>query len=296
MPMLRDTVQTAQHCHPARIGPYELLRPAHCGAVTTVYSARAAGSPAARPPAYALKLLRSEFQDDPAAVARLRREALVGRTLAHPHVVAVLAASVAAPPYYVVFPWLTGTTLQAKLDAGPLPLYEVLWIGRQIAEALAALHAAGWIHGDVKPQNVIVSADGHATLLDLGFACRQGQPLEDDRCVLGTIEYLAPELLTADQAADARSDLFSLGVTLYQMATGRLPVSGRDAGEIARARLQATPAELRTLAPHVPSEAARLIHRLMARHPLRRPDSAAVVSELLALEIAAFGEAADLAD
>ncbi len=293
--MSRITLHPPQHANAARLGPYELLRPTHCGRFTTVYEARPIGSRADRRATYALKLLRKEYEDDPAALNRLRREAHVGRTLAHPHVVAVLAASTAAAPFYVVFPWLAGKTVQARLAAGPLPLSELLWIGRQAAEGLAALHAAGWMHCDVKPQNIMVSAEGHATLLDLGFACRENQPAAGERCVLGTIEYLAPELLAAGQNPDQRSDLFSLGATLYQMATGRPPVSGRDESEIARALLQTSPVEVRVLAPHVPPELARLIHRLLARHPLRRPESAAaVVSELLALEISTFSEAAEL--
>lgn len=278
------------------LGPYELLRLIHCGRVASVYQARPLGAPAYRQPPYALKLLRPQFQDDPAAIYRLRREAHVGRMLAHPHVVAVLAASTAEPPYYLVFPWLAGTTVQARLAAGPLPLGELVWIGRQTAEGLAALHAAGWMHCDVKPQNIMVSPHGHATLLDLGFASRENEPAMGERCVLGTIEYLAPELLTADQGPDPRCDLFSLGVSLYQMATGRLPFSGRDEGEIARALLQASPTDVRVLAPHIPCELGGLIHRLLARHPLRRPESAAaVVSELLSLEISTLAEAAEFA-
>ena len=261
-----------------------------------VFQARARGRSNRHAP-YALKLRRPEYQEDPAAVHRLRREAHVGRALAHPHLVAVLAASTAAPPYYVVFPWLEGKTLQSHLAAGPLPLCEMLWIGRQVAEGLTALHAAGWMHCDVKPQNIMVSQQGHATLLDLGFACREGDKAVGERWVMGTIEYLAPELLSAYRGPDPRSDLYSLGVTLYQMATGRLPVSGRDEGEIARALLHATPADVRVLAPHVPPEAARLIHRLLARHPLRRPERAsAVVAELLALEISTLREATELAE
>lgn len=292
--MSRISLHPQQQSIPSRLGPYELLRPIHHGRFTTVYQARPVGSSADRRATYALKLLRKEYEEDPAALNRLRREAHVGRTLAHPHVVAVLAASTAAAPCYLVFPWLAGKTVQALLAAGPLSLSELLWIGRQTAEGLAALHAAGWMHCDVKPQNIMVSAEGHATLLDLGFACREHEPVAGERCVLGTIEYLAPELLAAGQSPDPRSDLFSLGATLYQMATGRLPVSGRDESEIARALLQASPVEVRALAPYVPPELARLIHRLLARHPLRRPESAAeVVSELAALEISTLSEAAE---
>lgn len=294
MPMSRISLHPQQQSVLARLGSYELLRPIHCGPFTTVYQARPVGLSANRRATYALKLLHKEYEEDPAMLNRLRREAHVGRTVAHPHVVAVLAASTDTAPHYLVFPWLAGKTVQARLGAGPLPVSELLWIGRQTAEGLAALHAAGWMHCDVKPQNIMVSAEGHVTLLDLGFACCENELPTGERCVLGTMEYLAPELLAAGQSPDPRSDLFSLGVTLYQMATGRLPVSGRDESEIAQALLQASPVEVRVLAPQVPPELARLIHRLLARHPLRRPESAdAVVSELLALEISTFSEVAE---
>jgi serine/threonine protein kinase len=226
-------------------------------------------------------------------VALLRREAVVGKAVSHPHVISILAAGVTAPPYYVVMPWLAGTTLaRLGLRRRRLALAAVFWIARQVAEALEGLDRAGWMHGDVKPSNIFVAPEGHVTLLDLGFARRTNRPDSGvQRWMAGTYQYIAPEGLTAGMRVDIRSDIYSLGMVMYEMLAGRVPFKGRDAEELARQHRGARVPDLRRLVPEVPAEAAALVGEMVAKEPLRRPQTPReLVQRLAALEIAFFAE------
>jgi serine/threonine-protein kinase len=223
----------------------------------------------------------------------MEREAEAGREISHPHLAPVLAAKVDRPPLYVVMPWLEGATLAQHLAAGrSFDLPQALWIVRQTAEALDAMYRAGWLHGDVKPENIMLAPNGHATLFDLNFARRADESgSAADRCVMGTFDYLAPEWLTSTLRADIRSDLYSLGAVLYRILTGRLPFSAESLEELAGRHLRDVPPDVRSLAPQVPPDLARLVHRLLAKDPLRRPESAGqVAEELVRLEIECFAE------
>jgi serine/threonine-protein kinase len=260
-----------------------------------VYRARPAEADDHRPPPYAVKVLRPKWQEDPRAISVLRREARLGRTVRHPHLIAILAAGVREPPYYVVMPWLAGRTLaEYRASQGPLDLPVVLWLARQVAEALGALDAAGWMHADVKPTNVLVSPEGHATLLDLGFARRVDQTGSVvDRCVVGTCNYIAPEMITSALAADVRSDVYSLGVVLFELLSGRLPFEGSDLAELATQHKQARPPDLRRLVPHLQKDVIQLVQQMLAKEPLRRPQTPAeLIERLVALEIDTFGQRA----
>jgi eukaryotic-like serine/threonine-protein kinase len=260
------------------------------GSFATVFAAWAGGRSPSRAP-YAVKLLDSRWERDASVVGFLRREAKAGRRARSRRLISVLATHVADPPYYLVMPRLSGVTLARRIDVGPIDLPVALWIARQAAEALAALAAAGWMHGDVSPANIVVDHRGHATLIDLGFA----RPLDEigsaaERPLMGTVEYVSPETITSAFAADARSDFYSLGAVLYRMLTGRAPYPARDLAELATQHRQREALDVRTLAPHVPREVARLVHELLAKEPLRRPQSAGELIERLAgLEIACFG-------
>jgi serine/threonine protein kinase len=279
---------------PCRVGGWELVDRAGEGSLTEVYRARPVG-PADRPAAYAVKMLRPEWRQAPQAVAIMRREARVGREVAHPHLVAVLSASVDRPPHYVVMPWLAGRTL-ARLQAerGPLDLPKVLWIARQVGEALDALHQAGWMHADVKPGNIFVSPEGHVTLLDLGFARRRDEiGSVVDRCVVGTCNYIAPEMITSALRPDIRSDVYSLGVVLFELLAGRLPFTGSNLAELATQHKQARPPDLCRLAPQLPRPVVRLVNEMLAKEPLRRPQTPAeLIDRLVELEIETFGQRA----
>ena len=173
-----------------------------------------------------------------------RRAAWIGRTVSHPNLLPVLSAGVGQPPFYLASPKLEGRTLDRILqDEDNLPLPTKLWIVRQIAEALAALHeSTNMIHADVKPGNIFVSPEGHATLIDLGFAHTPNESrhwslrpeISPSRPVMGTLHYIAPEAITSSMAAEPRSDIYSLGVMFYQMLTRQLPFPTDDASELVR--------------------------------------------------------------
>jgi serine/threonine protein kinase len=278
---------------PCRVGQWELVSLAAEGDLARVYRARPAGVSAEAGAAYALKMLRPQWQDDPRSVRLLQREARVGRSISHPHLVSILQASLGRTPRFVVMPWLEGTTLRARLDAGwraDLPV--ALWITRQVAEALEALHAAGWMHGDVKPGNVFLSPEGHATLLDLGFARRKDETGSVvDRWLLGTCSYIAPELITSALRADIRSDLYSLGVVLFEVLAGRLPFLGESLAALAEQHRQSRPPDLRRLAPYLPKSVVQLVQQMLAKDPLRRPQTPReLIDRLVPLEIATFSE------
>lgn len=290
VPPVPVTSVARHHC---RVGQWELVEFAALGSLARIYRARPAGAPADRPATYAVKMLRPEWRDDPHAIRLLQREALVGQSVANPHLVPVLAAAVVEPPRLLAMPWLEGASLYARLAAGEeFDVPTALWIARQTAEALDALHAAGWMHGDVASGNIQVSPAGHVTLLDLSFARHPDEGGSAiDRPIMGTATYLAPEYFTSALRADIRSDIYSLGAVLFEVLSGRLPFSGRSLAELATQHRQAAPPDLARLAPHVPREAAQLVRRMLAKEPLRRPQSPReLIDRLAALEIATFSQ------
>lgn len=282
---------------PTCVGPWQLVDLLGQGRLASVYLARPIDSAADQPPGYAIKLLRPEWQDDQRGLALLARELQVARKVSHPHLAPILAAELNVPPYYLAMPLLEGSTLAQRLDEGPIDLPVALWIARQAAEALDALHAAGWTHGDLKPSNILVAASGHATLIDLGFARNALERCSlVDRPVLGTIQYMAPEQLSSSWMADIRSDIYSLGVTLFEMFVGRAPFDAEEVSELAAQHRQDLPGDLRSLVPHLPTRAARLVQHMLAKQPLRRPAPQEVVRRLTVLEIDTFAERGSLAE
>lgn len=275
-----------------RLGPWQLVKLLGEGNLTRVYQSRPADAPSSQAAAYVVKLLRKEWWRDPQAIDVQRREAWVGSTVSHPNLVPVLSASVKEPPFYVVMPKLEGASLaQILTEQGRLDIPVALWIARQTADALVALFdAAGMIHSDVKPANILVAPSGHATLLDYGFA---QTPCEgrhwSTRPIAGTLAYIAPEMVTSALAADPRADVYSLGVTLYEMLAGRRPFESDDPGELAMQQREAKPADVREHRPEVPEAVAALVNSMLAKDPLRRPDTARELSrQLVRLEVESF--------
>jgi serine/threonine protein kinase len=275
-----------------RLGPWQLVKLLSEGNLTRVYLSRPADAPASQGAAYVVKLLRKEWWRDPQAIDVQRREAWVGGQVSHPNLMPVLSASVKEPPFYVVMPKLEGNSLaQILTEQGRLDVPVALWIARQTADALAALfERTGMIHSDVKPANILVSPTGHATLLDFGFAQSPSQGWHwSARPIAGTLAYIAPEMVTSSLAADPRADIYSLGVTLYEMLAGRRPFESDDPGELAALQRETKPADVRQHRPDLPESVAQLLHSMLAKNPLRRPDSARdLARQLVRLEIDSF--------
>jgi eukaryotic-like serine/threonine-protein kinase len=272
---------------PPRIPGYQLYEHLGGGPLTCVYAARdlAGDQPCA------VKVLRPESSGDATAVKLFQREARAGLAVQHPHLVRLLHAHVTRPPYFLVMELLPGESLRRRLRRDyRIDVAATVWIARQTAEALAALHRAGFVHGDVKPDNIRLVDDGTAVLLDLGFAHRPGEnvALLKEGYILGTANYLAPEQCAFRNESSTASDLFSLGVTLFEMLTGRLPYPPGSINQTFRRHGCDPPADIRQHAGPLPPVLATLVERLLARRPEDRPRAAAVVPQLIGLEIAAL--------
>jgi serine/threonine protein kinase len=271
-----------------KIPGYELLACLGGGPMTCVYSARELATDAV----CAVKLPRPTWEDQATAAKLLQREARAALAVRHPHLVALRYAHVTAPPYFLVMDLLPGETLRRRMRRDyRLDVPTAVWIARQTADAMSALHRAGFLHGDVKPDNIRLVDDGTVRLIDLGFAHRPGENAAFLRegYVLGTANYLAPELCDFNAQADYSSDVFSLGVTMYEMLTGTLPYPAGSLGQTIRRHSCDPPIDIRRRAGALPTELSGLIERLLARKPADRPLAAAVVQRLVAMEIDALG-------
>jgi eukaryotic-like serine/threonine-protein kinase len=270
---------------------YELLTRLGGGILTSVYAARELESDEP----CAVKLVREDCEDRDVAEELLRREARAALAVGHPHLVAVRAAHVTRPPHFLVMELLGGETLRRRLRRDyRLDVPTALWVTRQTAEALSELHRAGYVHGDVKPDNVRLTGAATAVLIDLGFAHRPGENADmlARGYVLGTVNYLAPELCAAEPRDGPEADVFSLGVTLFEMLTGQLPYPTGSVAQTFRRHEADPPADVRRHAPNLPPALASLLGRMLARRPSDRPRASAVVAQLVALEIAAIGRRA----
>lgn len=281
-----------RHTLVGRIGGWQLVRKLCDGHQTRIYLARPADADVSQPAAYVVKVLRNEWWRDPGAIARQRREAWVGARVSHPNVVPMLSSGVDGPPFHLVMPLLAGRSLYEIMEDGNrMPVPTALWIVRQIAEGLAAVNdKAGMIHADVKPANIIVAPAGHATLIDFGFAHSPGESSWcADESLVGTLCYMAPERLTSALAVDLRSDIYSLGVTLYQLFTGRLPFESDDPFELAALHRQVKPEPLVDLRPDIPESVATLVQQMLAKETVRRPGAYhELIEQLIRLEIDCF--------
>lgn len=275
------------------VGNWQVVQVLGEGPWSHVYRAKPIGSETVNHSDYAIKVAREDADSDSATAVRLlRREATVGRALAHANLTCVLSAHVNQSPYYVVMPFLQGVTLEAALDeVGIVLTPHALWIARQTAQAIRAMHKHGWLHSDVKPDNIFVSQNGRVTLLDLGLARRIGHAeCAGDGPLAGTMAYAAPEAFSSIEALGPPSDIYSLGVTLYRMVTGTLPFTASDASDLAAAHLRSEPPDPRRFNPLLPMRVVRLIRRVLAKQPSRRPCAAELVAWLADLEIDTLDE------
>jgi serine/threonine-protein kinase len=216
----------------------------------------------------AVKVIRERFAEDERFVKRFRREARAAASLSHPNVVAVHDVGVHEGSPFIVMEHVPGRTLAELVrDGGPMDPGRVAEIGEAVARALGAAHAAGIVHRDVKPGNVMVTADGRVKVLDFGIArALRWTPLTDTPAVQGTAEYMAPEYVKGD-GADPRSDIYSLGVVLYELLAGRPPFTGDSPLQVAYKHLEEAPAPPDAVRPGLPANLTAVVLRCLAKHP-----------------------------
>jgi serine/threonine protein kinase len=228
----------------------------------------------------ALKFLPEELTDDADAARRFRREAETVAALSHPHICTVYDIGEHEGRSFIAMQRLDGVNLKTYLSRKTLDTLEVVRIAQQVTEALEAAHASGIVHRDIKAGNIVVSDRGHATVLDFGLARRfqmeDGLGIEGSTIPgrpLGTANYMAPERIL-QLPLDPRCDLFSLGVVIYEMATGRLPFSGESPADTVTNILDNEPVPLTSLAPDRPAELWHVVRRLLAKRAADRYQSA----------------------
>jgi serine/threonine protein kinase len=270
------------------VGQWQLTAFAGAGQWTRVYRARPALAADDRAGDFAVKLLAPEYAADPLARSLLKREAQISRRVQHAQLATVLADHSAAETPHLVLPFLEGVSLESVVGIRRVSLGVALLIVRQVAEALEALHRAGWLHGDVKPGNVRVGTTGHATLLDLGLARQLGSEACSARYALATtLAYAAPESFSEGEWLSGAADIYSLGVVLYELLAGGPPFVG-DAVQLIDRHRRETAADIRSLRPDISDELAELVRLLLAKEPLRRPETGPLVRMLVEHEILAI--------
>jgi serine/threonine protein kinase len=230
----------------------------------------------------AIKIPRPQYIDDADFLNRFRHEALAAASLAHPAIVDVYDVGQEGSIHYIVMEYVDGFNLKALLNReAPLTVDRAVKLAIQVALGLHAAHRAGLVHRDIKPQNIIVTADGHARITDFGVAKgRLSTAFTETGVAFGTVDYLSPEQAQGI-AATAQSDLYSLGVVLFEMLSGRLPFSGDTAVAIAMKHASEPPPSLCALNPHVPSSLERIVFQLLAKDPAQRPQSALALAQAL---------------
>lgn len=238
---------------------------------------------------YVIKMAESN-DDLPAVVSNMfRNEIMVADTVCHPNLVTILEADVEGSVPYCVMPYYEGETLQFRLGRSrTLPIPTSLRLVRQIAQALSVLHSRRWVHRDIKPENLIISSGEHLTLIDLGMVTAESATSRGRGDFCGTIEYSSPESFCNSVQISTASDIYSIGVILFEMLSGRLPFWDKEPDRIAVGHLRETPPDVRSMAPHVPNAVARIVRKLLAKDPLRRPTAEQLVSLMVELEIETF--------
>ena len=277
-----------------RLGPYEILAPLGAGAMGEVYRAR--DSRLGRD--VALKLLPPAMAADAERVARFEHEARTVAGLNHPNIVTLYSVEDDAGTHFLTMELVEGRGLDKHVTPEGLPIERVLALGVAIAEALSAAHEKGVVHRDLKPANVMLTSDGRVKVLDFGLAKFTGAapdtgggldatqlatmaaPLSSHGQVVGTVPYMAPEQVRGE-AVDSRTDLFALGIMLYELTTGRRPFQGATLGMVSSAILRDAPSSPASARADVPTDLERIISRCLEKDPRARFQTALDVANEL---------------
>ena len=278
-----------------RLGPYEVLSPLGAGGMGEVYRAR---DPRLGRD-IAIKVLPEALASDANRLERFEREARTVAGLNHPNIVVLYSIEQDGPTRFLTMELVEGQALDTHLLPGGLPGARVIELGIAIADALTAAHEKGVVHRDLKPANVMLSREGRVKVLDFGLAKFAGAedsaaqtmtvaaPLSTDGMIMGTAPYMAPEQLRGE-LVDARTDLFALGILLYELATGRRPFQGKSTAELASSILRDTPPKLQSTRPDLPQDLERIVGRCLEKAPRERFQTALdVLNELRAVRRAA---------
>jgi eukaryotic-like serine/threonine-protein kinase len=265
------------------VGPYQLLELLGSGGMGMVYLSH--DSRLNRP--VALKLLPASFADERERVRRFEQEARAASRISHPNVAHIYETGEAEGRRYIAMEYVRGRTLRQVLQRGPLGVCEALDICAQIGMALAAAHAAGVLHRDIKPENVVLREDGYVKVLDFGLAklvedrlyagAPEVTPLPslhtEPELMMGTSDYMSPEQVRR-RPADERTDLWSLGVVLYEMLAGRRPFAGRESSEIIVAILEREPEPVGRLRDGLPTALQEVVAKALRKRAEERFQSA----------------------
>jgi eukaryotic-like serine/threonine-protein kinase len=237
----------------------------------------------------ALKILHQQYSGDDEYVERFRREARAVATLSHPNIVTVIDRGEHEGRQFIVFEYVEGENLKRLIERrGPAPVATALELGMQIARALSFAHQQGLVHRDVKPQNVLLNGDGRAKVTDFGIArsldVKHG--MTQTGTVLGTSDYIAPEQAQGQQV-DEHTDVYSLGVVLYELLTSEVPFPGENFVAVAMRHINEPPPSIRDKRPDVPPRVESAVERAMAKRP---EDRFATMTELCEELEACFAE------
>ena len=258
-------------------GRYRLGRLIGAGGMATVHEAE----DTALGRRVAIKVLQPQYAADTAFVARFDREARAIAALNHPGIVQIYDVGNEAGTPYIVEEFVDGQPLKELLRGGPLPTDRIIDVGVQVAKALDYAHHAGVIHRDVKPQNILVSPRGQAKLVDFGIAATPGaHGSTDTGSVFGTAHYLAPEQAQGEPTSRA-TDVYALGVVLYEMATGHPPFEGHTALEIANKHVSEAPEPPSLRNSTIPTRLEQAVLKALSKDPSRRQASGAELAREL---------------
>ncbi|MDD6128747.1 MAG: Stk1 family PASTA domain-containing Ser/Thr kinase [Veillonellaceae bacterium] len=256
---------------------YELLERVGGGGMADVYKAqdRLLDRPVA------VKILHAQFQSDEEFIEKFHREAQAAARLSHPNIVNIYDVGASGDDHYIVMEYVPGRTLKELIQQrGHLAPEEALTITGEIAEALAHAHANGLVHCDIKPHNILMMNGQTAKVADFGIARAVTEStMTYSGNVIGSVHYFSPEQAKGTMITP-KSDVYSLGVVLYEMLTGELPFTGENPVSIAMKHLQDEPTPVRRIDPDIPPVIEALVSRMMAKDPAMRPSSEEVVHEV----------------